>query len=179
VESTVSRTDRQPLAAGRPTLPVLLALHAGGRGREDLQPLDRDGRGAALAEAVGALLQPAEGVLELGAAVEDGPQQGLRGVPLRRLGATVGLVVAGGVADLHQPQHLALQHRLLVLRGQLVVTGLQGAPDLVDLRLGSARTDLVVDEHRCLPFWASRSAGAPVRGPGPWSSTRGRITRAL
>ena len=80
----------------------------------------------------------AERVLGLGAAVEDGAQQRLRGVPLGGLGAAVGLVVAGGVADLHQPQHLALEHRLLVLGGQLVVARPQGEPDLVDLRLGPA-----------------------------------------
>ncbi len=51
------------------------------------------------------------------------------------LDAAVGLVVAGGVTDLDQPQHLALGDGLLVLGGQLVVAGLQGDPDLVDLRL--------------------------------------------
>jgi len=100
------------------------------------------------------------------------------GVPFGGLGSAVRLVVAGGVADLDQPQPLVLGHGLLVLGVQVVEPRLQQCPDLLDLlrrtRLGGAgtftRDDRAVDEHvLTLPFPLPRPCRWTPPTPAPAS----------
>ena len=76
---------------------------------------------AALAVAVRALGEPGERVLGLGTPIEQRPDQGEGGVPLGGLAAAVGLVVAGGVADLDEAELVVLGDGGLVLGVEVVV----------------------------------------------------------
>src|SRR5690606_20134063 len=108
-------SDALTRGLSRPPLPLLLAGDTDRGAGEDFEPLDRDGCAAPLAAAVAARVEPGERPLELLAPVEDGEDQRVRRLPLRALGAVIGLVVTIALRGLRGTEHLRVRHSSLVL----------------------------------------------------------------